>query len=282
MRSTSRKIVVGFDGSDLADLALQWAVDTAALRHDPVEVLVAAALPSSLAAWTPGDNSYRDAMKQVAEQAEKRLADLGHHAVPVHLVDGDAVPELVHAGEDAELLVVGATGHSRLAAGLMGSVSRHLATYAPGSVAVVRPQASPDARRIVVGVETGPSSVPALRFALERASLMGAPLTVVHAFDADLPHGGELALPSRMRVDTADAERTVAEALSGVEEDFPDVEVTRETVPLRPDRVLVDASESASLVVVGARGRNAFARLLLGSVSQHVLQHAHCPVAVIR
>jgi nucleotide-binding universal stress UspA family protein len=282
MRSTSRKIVVGFDGSDLADLALQWAVTTAALRHDPVEVLVAAALPSSLAAWTPGDNSYRDAMRQVADQAEKRLADLGHSSVPVHLVDGDAVPELVHAGEDAAMLVVGARGHSRLSAVLVGSVSRHLATYADCPVVAVRPQESPDSTRIVVGVEPGPSSMPALRFALERADLLGVPLTVVHAFDAEVPFGGEIALPSHLKVDAGEAERTIAEALAGVEEDFPDVEVTREIVPLRAERVLVDASQSAALVVVGARGRNPFARLLLGSVGQHVLHHAHCPVAVVR
>jgi nucleotide-binding universal stress UspA family protein len=83
-------------------------------------------------------------------------------------------------------------------------------------------------------------------------------------------------------VDSSDADRTLAEALAGVEEEFPDVDVTREAVPLRPEDVLVDASESASLLVVGARGRNPFARLLLGSVSQHVLQHAHCPVAIVR
>ena len=274
--------MVGYDGSDLADLALRWAVDTAALTHDPVEVLVAAGLPSTLAAWAPPDDSYRDGMRQVADQAEKRLAELGRPAVPVHLVDGDAVPELVQAGQDAGLVVVGATGHSRLAGAVVGSVSRHLATYAPGPVVVVRPQASPDSRRIVVGVDGGPSSVPAMRFALERADLLGVPLTVVHAFEAELPYAGEIALPSRLRVDSSDAERTIAEALAGVGEDFPAVEVTRETVPLRAERVLVDASEAASLVVVGARGRNAFARLLLGSVSQHVLQHAHCPVAVIR
>jgi nucleotide-binding universal stress UspA family protein len=282
MRSTSRKIVVGYDGSDLADLALRWAVDTAALRHDPVEVLVAAALPSTLAAWTPVDSSYLDGMRQVLDAAEKRVSDLGYAEAEARLVESDAVTLLTDATAGAAAVVVGATGHGRLAGGLIGSVSRHLATYATGPVVVVRPQASKHATRVVVGVDAGPSSVAALRYALERADLMGVPLTVVNAFDAVLPHGGELALPSRMRVDSADADRALSEALAGVEEDFPDVEVTRESVPLRAERVLVDASESASLVVVGARGRNVFARMLLGSVSQHVLQHAHCPVAIVR
>ena len=46
--------------------------------------------------------------------------------------------------------------------------------------------------------------------------------------------------------------------------------------------MFVDASRAASLVVVGSRGRDAFSEMLLGSVSQHVLGHAQCPVAIVR
>ena len=282
MTSTSRKIVVGYDGSDLADLALRWAVDTAALRHDPVEVLVAAALPSSQAAWVAIDGSYAEAMREVGERAEKRLADLGCTGGKVLVKDEDSVSMLTRATEEAALVVVGASGHGLVGGTLIGSVSRHLATYATGPVAVVRPAASTTARRIVVGVEAGPSSLPALRFALERADLLGVPVTVLHAFDSDIGHAGGVGRPTGVDVDYAAADRALSEAMAGMVAEFPDVRVSRETIPLRAERVLVDASEQASLVVVGARGRNPFARLLLGSVSQHVLHHAHCPVAVVR
>jgi len=44
---------------------------------------------------------------------------------------------------------------------------------------------------------------------------------------------------------------------------------------------LVDASQDADLVVVGARGGSGFARVLVGSVSSEVVQHSACPVVIV-
>jgi nucleotide-binding universal stress UspA family protein len=49
-----------------------------------------------------------------------------------------------------------------------------------------------------------------------------------------------------------------------------------------PARVLLDAAADAVLLVVGSRGRGGFTGMLLGSVSQHVVARAPCPVVVVR
>jgi nucleotide-binding universal stress UspA family protein len=58
--------------------------------------------------------------------------------------------------------------------------------------------------------------------------------------------------------------------------------VEREVVRERATRALLRHGEHAQLLVVGSRGRGGFRGLLLGSTSQHLLQHAACPVAVVR
>jgi nucleotide-binding universal stress UspA family protein len=49
-----------------------------------------------------------------------------------------------------------------------------------------------------------------------------------------------------------------------------------------PAHALVERSREAQLLVVGSRGHGNLVGLVLGSVSHAVLQHAHCPVAVVR
>ena len=49
----------------------------------------------------------------------------------------------------------------------------------------------------------------------------------------------------------------------------------------RPADVLVEESAGASMLVVGSRGHSAMGSLLLGSVSNHVVHHARCPVVIV-
>lgn len=77
-------------------------------------------------------------------------------------------------------------------------------------------------------------------------------------------------------------ERLLAEALAGRRETYPGVPVERRLVRGDTRKALIEASGSARILVVGARGRGGFKGLLLGSVSQAMLHHARCPVVVVR
>jgi nucleotide-binding universal stress UspA family protein len=138
---------------------------------------------------------------------------------------------------------------------------------------------------VVVGIDGSPGSLVALQWAAEAARLRGARLRVLFAWD-DL--GAQLAKTMRGgRKPTEADEREaalalIAEAVRDALGGEPGVEIVPWAEPGEAAPALIEASKTVDLLVVGSRGRGGFAGLLLGSVSQQCIQHAHCPVAVIR
>jgi nucleotide-binding universal stress UspA family protein len=134
--------------------------------------------------------------------------------------------------------------------------------------------------RIVVGVDGSPSSARALRWAVQQARLTGAE---VHAIAAWTPPTVSAWSPViAEEVDwsqdcAAGLEQSITEALA------PDdaAAVQRHVVREHPAQALIDAAADADLLVVGSRGHGGFTGMLLGSVSQHVIAHAACPVVVV-
>ena len=147
------------------------------------------------------------------------------------------------------------------------------------------------AGRIVVGVDGSPSSLAALRWAAKEAQLRGARLVALHAWTPPTPVAvpgpglapiPEVDLPGQVEAlregAAAELEAAVDEAFSGA----PPAEIERMLVDGDAAEALEAESSSADLVVVGSRGRGALAAALLGSVSEHVIGHAECPVVVVR
>ena len=136
---------------------------------------------------------------------------------------------------------------------------------------------------IVVGVDASQEARAALEWAIAEARLRGAPLRVVHAFAALAGAG----TPTRVSAEWyPQLEREAEEELREVVAAAPALAelagVEEKVMPGNPAHVLVEESRDAGLLVVGSRGRGGFAGLLLGSVSQQCVQHAHCPVVVVR
>jgi nucleotide-binding universal stress UspA family protein len=140
--------------------------------------------------------------------------------------------------------------------------------------------------RIVAGVDGSPSSLSALRWAVVQAGLTGASVDAVIAwhYPAAAAGGGYgmaagIAGPADFR---ESAEKIVADAVSRIPGSPEDVRVHARVAEGNAARVLLDAAGGAELLVVGSRGHGGFTEALLGSVSQHCVQHAPCPVVVIR
>ena len=134
--------------------------------------------------------------------------------------------------------------------------------------------------RIVVGVDGSEHAVRALRWAAEEARLRDADLAVIHVATHPGPPPPAPATPeTKAELAQLSRELVIDETLAEVRTEGLAVE----RLPLvgHPAEELATAAESADLLVVGARGLGGFRGLLLGSVTQHLLAVATCPVAVI-
>lgn len=276
-----RSIVVGTDGSDGAERALDWAAAEAD-RNSASLLIIGACLYNGLGDETEGERTTR----AVLEAAQARIAERFHDVDVKHqLVQGIGAEALIEGSRAADLLVVGSRGLGGFRGLLLGSVGQHCVTHAPCTVTIVRHRdGRPSAqepwppRRIVVGVDGSEPSTEALRWAVGEARRSGAALHVIGSavFPGD---SGPLLVAAAF----PDAARDIVEqALQEVGRLAAEVTVDGAITENSPAPALVQASKEADLVVVGSRGIGAFRVLLLGSVSQHVAHHAHCAVTVVR
>lgn len=136
--------------------------------------------------------------------------------------------------------------------------------------------------RIVVGVDGSDSSKAALAWAVKQAALTGAVVDAVCAWQIPAAYGYgytmTLAIPDLEKA----AARELDQAIAAVTGAAPGVEIRPVVVQEHPARALLDCAKGADLLVVGNRGHGGFTEALLGSVGQHCVQHAACPVVVIR
>jgi nucleotide-binding universal stress UspA family protein len=139
--------------------------------------------------------------------------------------------------------------------------------------------------RIVVGVDGSEPSRDALRWAVTQAGLTGATVEVVIAWHFPYLAAGygwaPIAVMQAPEFGEA-AQKLVTDVISSVVDPAAAVPVIPKAVEGSPPRVLLDAARDAQLLVVGSRGLGGFTEALLGSVSQHCVHHATCPVVIIR
>jgi nucleotide-binding universal stress UspA family protein len=292
----TRRVVVGYDGTDAARKAVDWAADEAERRHLALDVVHVvqqgdlAATPATVSPWEPSPlvqaaQAVTNVGVDRARQRQPRLAVRGRTVV------GSPREELPIVARDAELLVVGSRGRADRLAGVLGSVAAAVAVHAPCPVVVVRGDrvlAPGPHHPVVVGDDGSEAATRALRHAADLAAAAQAPLTVVCARRPLSADGWARAYWQAVDpVNDPDAvSDEAARVVAGRARDLVRARhpglVTRSLVAEGPAAgVILAHARDAALVVVGSRGRGGVASLLLGSVSHSVVHGATCPVLVV-
>jgi nucleotide-binding universal stress UspA family protein len=293
----TRTIVVGYDGTDHGDDALALGRLLAGLSG--AELTVACAYPDdplgeSAAALEVAHGMREDAERKL-ERARAWLAGAGAPAADggasLRAVAGASPSHVLHdlaESSDAEAIVVGATHHGKALRLLTGSTPDAVLDHAPCPVAVApdgfRDVRASAPRQIAVAYDGSPEAQHALEVAAGFARRAGARLRLVTAVNSAAvgiyppPPLDVAAYEELGQIARDEARGRLDAAIAALGEG-----VVAEGAVLDGDVVatLVEDAQADDLLFAGSRAKGPFRRVLLGSVSTHLLRDAACPVVVV-
>ncbi|WP_329282236.1 universal stress protein [Streptomyces sp. NBC_01451] len=271
---TPQHVVIGMDGSLLAVRALDWAAGEAVRRGVGLRVVYAVV--------------DRDEAGPVLSAAASRVSGR-HPGLPVvtAVAEDGTVQALVRESGHAALTVVGTRGLGGLTGLLFGSVTPRLAARARGPLLVVRGDHPCDGGRdVLLGLESD-ADVDAAVYAFQEAERRGVRLRVLHSLNhrqvpPELPSLVPVTSPGQERLARNDrAEEAVPRfALTRLREQHPGVDVETRTFRAGAAHSLLQATQEAAVVVIGAHGRGG-PGAGLGPVAHTLLRRSHCPVVVV-
>ncbi len=288
--SSPAPVVVGIDPVTGPTAALAWAARFAAAHRTPLH-LVSAVPPIVI---DPGGvmivseditaGARQHALEQLEAARATTLDQFPDLTISVEVRDVSPAQALVEASDRATLLFVGTNPHPGVIGRLIGSIADQVVTHAKGPVVVV-PEDCPQPRwgPVVVGLDSAEPTSTALPMAYLAAADTHCDLIAIHAWELEFGWAGTPVAIEQDQIVTMleDQRRRLVERVEQVGLDYPTVHASTVIQRDRSAHALIEASKSASLLVVGNRGSGGFADLLLGSTSRRVLHGAHCPVLVV-
>lgn len=284
------KILAATDGSKHGKWAIEWLAEMPFAAQPVVRVLHVVDLASVRAPFMiqpaiVGTGRYMQsevkrmeaAAKSAKKESEGLLSSLGLGGTVT--TDQGAVASTImkHAQRGIELLSIGSRGLDALDRFMLGSISNHAIHHAPCSVLVVK-EPPRRVRHLLLAIDGSAASDKAVKFLTRHISpTPDGPnqepimVTVTHA------------VPYFKYPEVKEIGRTLIQRYGAKlsKSGFQIREALRLGKPA--DEILtVAAKDKADLIVTGAKGLGAIRRVLLGSVSTRVAQHAHCGVLVVR
>ncbi|GAA1394127.1 universal stress protein [Catellatospora coxensis] len=283
------RVLVGVDDLSGTAPAVEAALAEARRAGCGLSLVHAFASPPAFGP-SPWLNAYAAALPEARDLLERQAARLrGAHDgldVDTRVVVGHPAPALIEASRTARLTVVGCRGVGGFTELLLGSVSAQVAAHTHSPVLVIRPpghgRPAADAP-VLIGVDAAPAGAEVVEAAFEHAHARGVELVAVHCWASTDAPGGDPCGEHDPSAPEVAAQLLLDGALAAARHRYPQVRVVRRLIrTTATGSALVRESAEAGLVVVGSRGHAGAAGVLLNSVSQALLHHAHCPVAVIR
>lgn len=273
------RIIVGYDGSEPAALAVRWAARLAVQLDDELEVVHCSIWPLLTNDLGPvkgvAGSGLRQQARTVLEQGRAEAASVAPGInIRSSLLYGLPASHLRPISDGARMLVLGSRGIGGFMGLLVGSVSLELAATAPCPVAVIRFDRNP-AGRVVVGIDSS-GSEGALGDATLLARATGVALMIIHVVrPREIPAGSA---GCSLEV----AHRLLEAAAASAQAAAPGLQVSQDLVQdASVPRALLNAARGASLIVVGSRGHG-LVKASLGSIAHAVLHHATGPVLFSR
>ena len=292
MHSRPGRIVVAYDGSGPSEAAVDWAAGEATRSRRPLTVLHVTR-PWSLTPTPSGRPAGPDPVAREGVRRARRLPE----PVDVQACTraGRVAPTLIDVSRQADLVVLGTRGHGDLTGAVLGSVAFAVSAHAHCPVVVVRGDStmSPGPEcPVVVGADGSAGSQAAVRHAADVAARTRAPLIVVTVYRPSPPldppattecdFAPQAAVPPELRDDAQATAQTISTvAIRSARQWQPQIDVHERVLLGTTVGQLCTAAHRAGLLVVGTRGRGAYAGLVPGSVSHGVIHSAPCPVAVV-
>ncbi|MHB8606452.1 MAG: universal stress protein [Thermoplasmatota archaeon] len=272
-------IVVAFDGSEGARLALQWARViakahgsrvTIATVTEPPQLSVAA---TSGAPWWPGlVDAYQALQTALARQNAEAVAELARHSIAAESVveEGSVGRGLADIAETAraDLVIVGATRRGAVGRALLGTTATSILSRTSASVLIARE--APNTRPVLAATDGSHVSYRAVAFALDLATRVHAELVIDRVIETpdtlDPPAGFAKGVVDRLQIPAPP----------------PRVRYVMDTgAPAA--RLLERATDDANgLIVLGSHGKGTLERMLIGSVSRRVAEAATTSVLVVK
>lgn len=288
------RILLATDGSEDSSRATAWLAGFPIPTNSHLRVVSAVSIPPSaldLPTVREFEASLREAARQAAETARAALAHR-FAETDVQVPEGDAREAILRMAEEwpADLVVLGARGLGTVAGFLLGSVSLGVARHARCSVLVVK-RGADVIRGVLVAVDGSAHAAAAAAF-LARLPL--DPTVVVRLvgvvqppyFPATTPRFASGMVREAIAQIVKERSTALEQTLATAAAPFAGVvkSVERRVLVGHPVDALTGAAATpdVGLVVVGARGLGALQRLVLGSVSEGILQHVDRPVLIVK